>query len=157
MRVEKGRTFGNLLRSVATDFKQDQVDLDEKCAGKSLIDEACEMTQEWIRETADRHMAKRIAEKLHDEELREQSVAECKGESMAMKLAIEERRRVKMEENTRMALSESDFEFARQTVLDEIDAECEMKQSCEKDDEFAKQLHERLQQELLSEEFAGIQ
>lgn len=46
--------FGKLLSDATADSKQVQIERDEKYASKSLIDDACQVTAHWIRESQDR-------------------------------------------------------------------------------------------------------
>jgi len=46
--------FGKLLSDATADSKQTQIDYDEKCASKSLIDDAVGITSSWIRESQDK-------------------------------------------------------------------------------------------------------
>lgn len=63
-----------------------------------------------------------------------------KGEEEAMRVAIDERRRVKAIAEEKKSREISDAEFAKATILDEIDAQNKLYDLCSKDDEFAKEV-----------------
>ena len=144
-------TFGKLLSTVNCEFKKFQVEQDEKCAAKSLIDDACMMTAEWIQESQDRQVAKAVNDKL-DQEDRLRRQAESKdGESYALKVAMEERSRIRNLQQAKAELEEKDHSFARKVVLQDIDAQCEFKALCDNDSALAKEVYNSIQDELYAE------
>jgi hypothetical protein len=54
MTKQRVSAFGRLLSDATADAKQAQIAHDEKCASKSLIDDACDVTASWIRESQDK-------------------------------------------------------------------------------------------------------
>ena len=148
---EKG-AFGRLLADVTHEqSKQDEIH-DVKFAVETQAEEALEMANEWIREEADAKVAAELSEKLKYEDKMAKDTEISAGESEALKVAIEERRRVQAEAEEKKQLERKDSEMAKKVVLDDAEEEHAFKQLLSKDDEAAKKLHDELQDELLAEE-----
>ena len=148
---ERG-AFGRLLADVTNEQSKEAEHHDVKIAVDTQCEEALEMATNWIREEADAKYAEEVHEKLVKEEKDSKDEALKSGESAALKVAIEERRRVQAEAASRRELESKDSEFAKQIVLDDVEEEHAFKEACSKDDEAAAKLHRELQDELLAEE-----
>ena len=148
---EKG-AFCRLLADVTNEQSKESEDHDVKVAVETQCAEALEMATGWIREEADAKYAEDLHEKLVKEEKDGKEAALKSGESEALKLAIEERRRVQAEAAARREMENKDCEFAKKVVLNDAEEEHNIKEACSKDDEAAERLHRELQDELLAEE-----
>ena len=60
-------------------------------------------------------------------------------------MAIEERRRVQQEAQSKKEREASDVEMAKRTVLDDVEHDHDFKKLCEQDDEVAKKVHQQIQ------------
>lgn len=130
---------------------------DEKMAAKSLIDEACELSSEWIRETADRHLAKTIADRLLQEDRMERDAKTAEGEAFAIRVAIEERQRIAREAQRKADQEKADHAAARRVVLDDVDRKLEKKHQIDEDVAAAESLQKLLQDEMLAEDIANAE
>ena len=87
---------------------------------------------------------KKVSEKLQAEIEREAkesaSLEEKRGEEEAMRVAIEERRRIKAIAEEKKKIEKADAEFAKKSILEEIDERHRIEELCEKDEDFAKQV-----------------
>lgn len=144
-------TFGALLSSATNEMKQSQEEYDEKIAAKSLLDDASAMTEGWIQETTDRQLAKSMAERLEIEEAEKKRELVKEGEKAALRAAMEERARIRNAAQAKADCEVRDREFARKVILSDIDAECEAKAACEKDEYFAKEVNAKLEDEAYAE------
>lgn len=148
---EKG-AFGRLLADVTNEQCKEAEHHDVKVAVETQCEEALEMATGWIREEADAKFAEEVHEQSVREEKESKDAALKNGESEALKLAIEERRRVQAEAAARREMESKDCEFAKKVVMDDAEEEHNFKEVCAKDEEAAERLHRELQDELLAEE-----
>ena len=139
------------MTNAKSEFKREQEEQDEKFAAKSLIDDASLMTEEWIQETSDRHMAKTVSERMEQDDIRMKKKMLRDGESAALKVAMEERTKIREQAQAKTAGEVRDREFARKVILKDIDAECESKAACENDENVAKEVYAKLQDEMYAE------
>ena len=63
-----------------------------------------------------------------------------RGEDEAMRIAIEERRRIKALADEKKHREIADANFAKATILQEIDEQHKLDQLCSKDEDFAKEV-----------------
>jgi hypothetical protein len=148
---EKG-AFGRLLADVTNEQSKEAEYNDVKVAVETQCEDALEMANGWIREEADAKYAEDLHEELVKEEKQCKEQALKQGESEALKVAIEERRRVQADAAARREMESKDSDFAKQVVIGDAEEEHEFKQLLSKDDEAAAKLHAELQDELLAEE-----
>lgn len=139
------------MTNAKSEFKREQEEQDEKIAAKSLIDDAAIMTEEWIQETSDRQLAKTVAERMEQDEINLKKKMLRDGEAAALKVAMEERSRIREQAQAKTAAEVRDREFARKVILKDIDAECEAKSACENDENVAKAVYATLQDEIYAE------
>ena len=77
---------------------------------------------------------------LAAEEERLAAVEIKKGEEEAMRVAIEERRRIKLIAEEKKERESRDVEFAKASILKDIDEKCQIEELCSKDEEVAQQV-----------------
>jgi len=140
--------FGRLLSEVKREIKDEVEELDEKVAVQTQCREAVALAMEWVTEDADAKMASELQSALDTEVKLAKQLEISRGESEALTVAIEERRRVVSEAERRRKLEEEDAKRAA-AILDE---EEHIKKLIDHDDEYAKRVHETLQDELVAEE-----
>jgi hypothetical protein len=130
-----GGRFASLLSDVTNSIKLEQ---DEKVAVKMQDEDASSLMNEWLQEVKDKQLAAKISENLEaeakDRTLREQ----VEGETAAMKLAVEERRRVQLEAQSKRELEEKDCYMAKHVY----DQEKQVLDLCERDDALARELYD---------------
>ena len=130
-----GGRFASLLSDVTNSIKLEQ---DEKVAVKMQDEDASSLMNEWLQEVKDKQLAAKISESLEaeakDRTLREQH----EGETAAMKLAVEERRRVQLEAQSKKELEEKDCYLAKHVY----DQEKHVLDLCERDDALAREMYD---------------
>ena len=110
------------------------------------------MASQWMQLDKDEEIAK-AAQKSLEEEAKEEKQREIRiGESAALTVAIEERRRIQADAQKKIEIEKADAEFAKRTVLDDVEADHQFKVLQSKDNEVAQKLYEQLQDEMLAEE-----
>jgi hypothetical protein len=148
---EKG-AFGRLLADVTNEQSKETEMDDVKFAVETQAEEAMGMANEWIREEADAKVAADLSEKLKYEDKMANDRDINAGQSEALKVAIEERRRIQAEAEDKKQMECKDREMAKKVIIDEAEEEHAFKELLSKDDEAAMRLHNELQDELLAEE-----
>ena len=143
-------TFGRLLGEVTREQKDATEHLDEKVAVETQCREAVALAMEWVTEDADCKMAHDLQVAMENEAKLARQLEVSRGESEALSVAIEERRRVMAETERRRQLEEDDAKRAA-ALLEE---EEQIRALVEQDDVYAKRVHETLQDELVAEEMA---
>lgn len=76
------------------------------------------------------------------------------GEAEALKIALEERKKMKLEAQAKKELEEKDCSYAKQTVLADVENDYQHRELCAKDDDYARNFYNMLQDELYAEEVA---
>lgn len=138
----KRKGFNRLL-SEATNQIRDEAD--EKAAFEAQNDEAYEVILQWFREENDSKMAAQLARTLEDEAQRQESLAVALDKEEALKLAIDERIRIKEEQRKREELEKLDFEFAKKFFAEEEIRLANSQKLCEEDEIFVRELHRQFQ------------
>ena len=92
-------------------------------------------------------MAAKIAEDIEVEYRNMRRSELTEGQATAMRYALEERRRVQLESQTRQEREAKDSQFARRTH----DEEADFLAQCERDDEYARQLYDEQYAEQMQE------
>jgi hypothetical protein len=148
--------FGSLLQVVQREQREME---DLTHAMQVQTNEAFELAVAWMREEQDKQLADQLVREAKEEEekdkqRRAQEVA--KNEAQALQVALEEQRRIKAEAKMKQDIESKDIEYAKRTVLDDVEEEYEMKEQlkslCSNDEEYAKRVYEQLQDELLAEQ-----
>lgn len=144
--------FGRLLADVTNDQKEEQVNQDEKHALDIQCDEALHMASQWMQMDADEKLAMKTEKALVDEERRGRLAEIQRGESAAMTVAIEERKNLVALAQSKKEQEKSDVEYAKNTIMDDVEEQHRFRELCKKDDEVAKKVYAQLQDELMAEE-----
>jgi hypothetical protein len=86
----------------------------------------------------------KVARNLHKNEMElekrrkeQKSLEENKNESTALRVAIEERKRVAMQAQAKRSLAEADEKYARKSVLDDLEADWKYQEQCKDDEKCA--------------------
>lgn len=82
------------------------------------------------------------------EKKRVKDMQEHKDSSVALQVAINERKELEKRNKEKKALEEQDKEYAKQTILDEIDNTFKIEKLCEKDSDYAAQVKSELDDEM---------
>lgn len=112
----KGGAFGRLLGSASNELK---VENDSKCAMKAQIDEACSIVDEWMKENEDFELAKQLSQTFAEEEKTRRALDIAKGESEALRVAVDERRRMKAEAEAKATMMRDDEELAKRLAKED--------------------------------------
>lgn len=147
---KSGSRFGRLLSDVTNELI---VESDEKFAMQSQVDEAYDIANDWIREERDRKIAEKVSYELQEGEKKKKMSELAMGECEALNIAMDERRRVLAEEKQRRLIEAADSEACKKIVIDEIEEEHRFKTICAKDEHYAKEVYDLMQDELLAESF----
>ena len=130
-----GGLFGRLLTDVTNAIK---IEHDEKVAVKIQDDDASSLMNEWMQEVRDKQVAAKLSERLEAEAKDRYMRDEHEGETAAMRLAVEERKRVQSEAIAKKQMEEKDSYMAKQAY----DEEKHMIDQCEQDDALARELYD---------------
>lgn len=148
--------INNLVDKLVGDFRQE--DNDCKYA-KDLHDAEVaavknQAEQKYMREHKDEHAAR----ELHMEEVRREKElaaqrrqAEHKDESAALSVAMQERRDVQKRAQAKRDLEAKDCDFAKQTILDDLQTQHDMEEKCSNDEKVALELKRELEDEAYAE------
>jgi hypothetical protein len=117
-------------------------DEDAAVAVELQIDDACEVVKEWVREDSDYKLAMSLTSQLDEEDRRLAKMNIQKGEEEALKIAIEERNRLKQRREEREILEKQDALLARKLVLEEEEKYFQAKQTMEDDEKYIASLME---------------
>ena len=142
--------FGRLMNEVKREQKDETEDLDQKVAVETQCREAVALAMEWVTEDADCKMARDLQSAMEMEDKLARQLEISHGESTALSVAIEERRRTVAEAERRRKVEEEDAKRAANLVEEEQ----QLNKLIEQDDEYAKRYHETMQDELVAEELA---
>jgi len=96
-------------------------------------------------------MAQETQDRLEAEEKQRRKQEEKDGENAALRVAMDERNRIRKGQQEKASKEVQDREFAKKVILADIDAECEFKSLCENDGNVAKEVYDRLQDEMYAE------
>lgn len=130
-----GGRFASLLSDVTNSIKIEQ---DEKVAVKMQDEDASSLMNEWLQEVKDKQLAATISENLEAEAKDRTMREQFEGEAAAMKLAVEERRRVQLEAQSKKESEEKDCYLAKHVY----DQEKQVLDLCDRDDALARELHD---------------
>mmetsp|Transcript_10381 Transcript_10381/g.15779 ORF Transcript_10381/g.15779 Transcript_10381/m.15779 type:complete len:414 (-) Transcript_10381:151-1392(-) len=151
--------FTSLLKEATAEV---QDDIDRKTAVRSQCKDISNMVEklcsDFEREDRDFKYAKDVeqTEKEMAKELDEMRKAEEKNnESAALKLAIEERRAQMVRAQAKRDMECKDAEFARLSILNDIDSDFKLEEKCKDDEAYALKVKKEIEDELLAEELAA--
>jgi hypothetical protein len=99
-------------------------------------------------------MATEVLEHLSAESKLQNEQEIIKGEKEALRVAIEERRKIQNAEKEKLLREEKDAEYVKEIVLGDIEGEMMLKKACEEDPVVAHKVQELLRDEVLAEEIA---
>lgn len=132
--------FGSLLKNAS---KQIQEENDNNVAIDAQADEIIGVMKEWMQENDDIAQAKELAESLDEEDKATRRLEILKGESEALRIAVEEKRRLKAFAEARFVREKEDEDFAKRLAVEE---ENEIRQQREEflkaDEKLCRQLSE---------------
>lgn len=74
------------------------------------------------------------------------------GEQEALRIAIEERRSLQREAEAKRCREEIDSKLAKDIIIDDVENESKFQELCDKDGDYAKQVHDAMQDELYAQE-----
>lgn len=140
--------FGRLLNEVKREQKDEVEEYDEKVAIETQCREAVALAMEWVSEDADCKIATDLQRSVEQEDKLAKQLEVSRGESEALSVAIQERRRVQAEAEAKAQREHDDAKCAAQL----LDEEEKLTQLIEQDDDYAKRVYVALQDELLAEE-----
>ena len=141
--------FGRLLSEVTNEMK----DADNiQYAAHLHNEEASQIAVEWVQEACDARMAKKMAKDVETELKEEKSQELKKNEAAALKIALEERSISKQKAENKKRIEKEDADFAKKTVLDDIDETINFENLCSKDSEYALEVEKLIKDELLAED-----
>lgn len=152
-RVHRSK-FSDLLSSAKTDVL---LDTDKAMAKMIQKEEAISLSNEWVQEILDKKLSEKLQKDIQAEEKLQEARAIKIGEEEALRIAIEERRRIKNETDMRKLQEFKDTEFAKATVLEDINDQAKMKELCSFDEDYAKKFAKELQDELFAEEIQRLE
>jgi hypothetical protein len=85
-----------------------------------------------------------LARNLHQNEINldkqrkeKKVVEESKNEATALRVAIEERKRLAMQAQAKRTLADTDEKYARKSVLDDLEADWKYQEQCKDDEKYA--------------------
>eukprot|EP01038_Epipyxis_sp_PR26KG_P010047 gene10047-13506_t len=130
-------TFSSLLKEATDEVK---VENDSRIAKDIQNKEAAVILAEWFREEADMELAIKLSHDYEEELLLLQAIEDAKNECEAMKVAVEERRRLKSEAEAKEEMVKNDEKLAQELAQRLIDEEAELRCLCARDEELAKRL-----------------
>eukprot|EP01032_Pedospumella_encystans_P012579 gene12579-14545_t len=133
----RGNAFGRLLKDATNQIR---TEYDTQVAIDFTVNEALVVMKDWARETEDKEIAAKLAKQLEEEDQKSRKEELTKGEAAALKVAIDETRRVKAEAKDREVREKTDAEYAKAIYeAEEKDAK-QFEQILEDDAKLARQL-----------------
>ena len=143
------RVFGNLLNEVTNEMKMEE---DSNLAKHIHKEEASSIAVEWVQEACDARLAKKYAKDEYEKQKAEKQHKIKEGEKTALQVALEERRIVKQKAEDKKRIETEDIEYAKKTVLDDINDTITRENECAKDVEYAKNMVNIIQDEFYAED-----
>lgn len=117
-------------------------DYDTQVAIDMTVNDAVEVMNDWVRENEDKEIAKNLAQSLEAEEKKKLQDDVARGEAAALRVAIDETRRVKAEAKERETREQRDVEYAK-AIYDAEEKDVKQSQQREEEDaKFARQLYD---------------
>lgn len=142
-------SFHKLLTDVTIEL---QHECDEKVAVKLVTEEVLDVTHQWLNEENDKRIAQKLAKDLeiNDKKMKQKEIED--NEKEALHLAIQERKRLQQEQQIKKEIESKDENFAKKAVQEEKDSYETLNKLCSNDVNYAKELYNQLQDEILAEE-----
>ena len=110
--LNQRRRFTNILSDVTNVIRDEN---DSKVAKSIQRNEVQSMANEWVTETIDRRIAIKLQEQISSDEKKHEESKVKAGESLALQIAIEERRRIKQIAEEKKEIERMDAELAKRT------------------------------------------
>jgi len=133
----QGSAFGRLLKDATNQIR---TEYDTQVAIDFTVNEALGVMQEWARENEDKDVAAKLAKQLEEEEQKAIKDELAKGEAAALRVAIDETRRIKAEAKDRENREKTDAEFAKSIYEAEEKDVKQSEQLLEDDAKLARQM-----------------
>ena len=134
--------ISSMVDKLVGDFRQE--DKDSKYARdlheSDLAAEKMHAEQKYMREHKDEHAAKELyMEEVQNqkERAKQRQSAEHKDESAALSVAMQERRDIQKRAQSKREMEAKDCDFAKQTVLDDLNSHQDMEEKCSNDEKVA--------------------
>lgn len=145
---KRSSKFSDLLSNAAGDIQKGE---DLQVAHSIQRAEFKSISNEWVQEIVDKKVSEKLQAEIEKEEKANAASEEKRGEEEAMRVAIEERRRIKALAEEKRKAEAADAEFAKKSILAEIDERHRIEDLCGKDEEFAKKYAKQIEDEILAE------
>jgi len=131
--------FGQLLTSATNEIRDEE---DTLYAIDQQAEEAVTVLSEWLQESQDFQLAQELATALEQEGDCQKRLELIQGEAEALRVAVEEKRRMKNEAQAKSELERADEEFARKLAADEVKYYESRNKQFEEDEKFCFELDE---------------
>lgn len=133
--------FTKLLREAANEKRSEE---DEEVAINTQLDEAILMLSEWMCENNDLKLAQELAKQLEKESEAQKKLDIISGETLALKLAIEEKKLLKKNQDQKLLNMKSDEELARELLRQmEEEERRERQRQLDEDEELCRLILEK--------------
>jgi hypothetical protein len=141
--------FSKLLSDVTIELRHE---CDEKVAVKLVTEEVLDVTHQWLNEENDKRIAQKLTKELeiNDKKMKQKEIED--NEKEALNLAIHERKRLQQEQQMKQEIEAKDKDFAKRTIQEEKETYEKLGELCANDINYAKELYNQLQDEILAEE-----
>ncbi len=141
--------FSKLLSDVTIELRHE---CDEKVAVKLVTEEVLDVTHQWLNEENDKRIAQKLTKELeiNDKKMKQKEIED--NEKEALNLAIQERKRLQQEQQMKQEIEAKDENFAKRTIQEEKETYEKLGELCANDINYAKELYNQLQDEILAEE-----
>lgn len=146
--TKRSSKFSDLLSNAAGDIQKGE---DLQVAHSIQRAEFQSISNEWVQEIVDKKVSEKLQADIEREEKANAVLEEKRGEEEAMRVAIEERRRIKALAEEKRKSEAADAEFAKKSILADIDERHRIDELCAKDEDFAKQYAKQIDDEILAE------
>lgn len=131
--------FGKLLTNASNEIREES---DTLYAIDQQAEEAVTVLSEWLQESQDLQLAQDLAKALEEEHDCQKRLELIQGEAEALRVAVEEKRRVKAEAQSKAEREKEDEEFARKLAADEVKYFESKKQQYEDDEKLCYELEQ---------------
>lgn len=139
MQAKAKARFTSLLKEATNEIREES---DNLLAVDKQVEEAIDLLGEWIQETNDFKLAQELAEAMEQEEMSQRRLDIIKGETAALKLAVDEKRRLKADAEAKQSREREDAELARKIAAEEEKFAEDSKKQYEADEKLCKDLLE---------------
>lgn len=129
--------FGKLLTSATNEIREES---DTLYAIDQQAEEAVTVLSEWLQESQDFQLAQDLAKALEEERDCQRRLELIQGEAEALRVAVDEKRRIKSDAQSKADRERADEEFAKKLAADEVKYFESKKQQFEDDEKFCYEL-----------------